>query len=45
MKRVFLIIFALLLSSCGGGSSKSNETPAPTATNWDEMNWDQGEWS
>jgi hypothetical protein len=56
MKRfnLFLIcvLFALGLSACGGGGggssdgSSSSSTPTPDgSSNWDQMTWDQSNWS
>ena len=41
MKILPLILFSMLIASCGGSSS-SGETNV--GNNWDEMRWDQGNW-
>jgi hypothetical protein len=44
MKRwvlFLLIVLSMLVVSCGGGTGGDDQP----SSRWDEMNWDQGEWS
>lgn len=41
--RVFLLLFIFSLNACGGSSSSDDDTPA--AKNWNDITWDQDNWS
>lgn len=46
-KKAWIALLVLSLAACGGGGgggSDNNEPPAPK-TDWDTMNWDQGQWA
>ena len=38
---LYLIFMLLAISACGGGDS----APPAGSSNWDEMVWDQDDWS
>jgi hypothetical protein len=40
-------VLTLLLAGCGGGGSSSDNTNTSTSgkSNWDQMTWDQDNWS
>jgi hypothetical protein len=40
--RAILVAFVALVAAGCGGSGSDEEAPA---SHWDEMNWDQGQWS
>jgi hypothetical protein len=40
-RLVFAAIVSSLLTACGGGS----DTPTPPQNQWDQINWDQGQWA
>jgi len=42
-KLFSLILFSMLITSCGGGGGGSDDTDS-ISSNWDEMIWDQGNW-
>jgi hypothetical protein len=40
--RAFMIAVVVLMAAGCGGGGNGQEAPA---SHWDEMNWDQGQWS
>ena len=41
MKYIVIILIALFMSACGGGSDSAETN---TGMVWDQSNWDQKEW-
>ena len=54
MKRITMVLVAIVLTACGGGGGSSGNPqppppptpppPADTNLNWDESNWDEVNW-
>lgn len=50
MKRLYLFLISLLLvlnlGACGGGGGgNTNPTTTGGSSNWDQMRWDQDNWT
>lgn len=41
-RAMLAAIVTAVVAGCGGGG---NEAEEPPANRWNEMNWDQGQWS
>lgn len=41
LRAILAVVFALVVAGCGGGGSE----PENPANRWDQMNWDEGQWS
>ncbi len=46
-QKTGIALLVLLLAACGGGGGGSDGAPAPdpVKNQWDQMNWDQGQWA
>ena len=42
---IFIALSVLLLTGCGGGGGGSNPPPNNANTDWDQLVWDQDNWS
>ncbi len=43
--NVLLLLGTLLLAGCGGSDGGGSDPPPSGSNNWDQMKWDEGQWS
>ena len=42
---IIVLLVPLLLAACGGGGSGGSTSDPAEGSNWDQMEWNRGEWA